>query len=246
MPTVVAALVASTTFSLGVWQVGRHRWREGVLAEANSRIEREPVSIDAALADPEAHRNRRARARGRLLHPETITVFELTPIGEEGVSILTPLELDPPASASVAVVLVDRGFVPAAAAAAFLDEDLRREPRVVEIVGRVVPLALQDVAPASERTARRDWLRFDAARPEQVGALQAQLSRPLAPVALEAAQGSKREFPRASISRPVSPVWHLGYAIFWFGVSAGALLTWIGVGRQRARDGQRAGWGPGG
>ena len=224
--------------SLGIWQLRRHAWREAVLAEADARIDLPPVPIAEALAEPEGHRDRRAEVRGRFLPEDSITVFSLTPVGEEGVKVLTPLAIEG-AAPDAPVLLIDRGFVPAAGVAAFLERDRSEVPGEVALVGRVVPLALQDVAPGSAAAPRREWLRFDGARPDTVAALQAQLPRPLAPVALEAAEGPRGALPRGGITRPVSPVSHLGYAIFWLGVAAGAVLTWVGIGRQRPRDAER-------
>lgn len=233
-------MTVSVCVSLGIWQLRRHAWREAWLAERNARIDLPPVPLPAVLLDPEAQRDRRTEARGRFLPAESITVREVTPAGEEGVSVLTPLVLEPEASSAGGVVLVDRGFVPAHAAAAFLEADRAAPPASVAVVGRVLPLALGETAPGSADAPRREWLRFDGARPETVSALQAQLSRRLSPVLLESDAGPPGTLPRGGIQRPVSPVSHLSYAIFWLGVAGGAVLTWIGLGRQRVRDAERA------
>ena len=185
-------MTVAVCVSLGVWQLRRHAWRQGVLAERVARIELPPVAIAVALADPEAHRDRRAEARGRFLPAESITVREFTPAGEEGVSVWTPLVLEPATSPDAPVVLVDRGFVPTHAAEGFLAQERAADSASVEILGRVLPLALGDVVPASASSPRQLWYRFDPAQPEAVAALQAQLTRRLAPVALESEAAASR------------------------------------------------------
>jgi cytochrome oxidase assembly protein ShyY1 len=177
---------------------------------------------------------------GRFLPEESITVREVTPAGEEGVTVWTPLLPAAGEGAAASVVLVDRGFVPTHAAAELLAREREGESAVVTISGRVLPLAPQEARAGSAVSPRREWLRFDVGQPEAVAALQAQLSRPLAPVALEAAEGPPGALPRGGITRPVSPVSHLSYAVFWLGSAGGALLTWVGLGRQRVRDAERA------
>lgn len=169
----------------------------------------------------------------------SIAVREVTPAGEEGYAIWTPLDPGGGDGAGAAL-LVERGFVPAPALEAFLRDDAAAGAEEATVVGRVIPLALQPVAPRSAPEARREWLRFDGSRPDAVAALQAQLPFPLLPVAIEAQEGPTGSLPRAGLTRPVSPVSHLGYAVFWFGMAAGTVLTWIGLGRQRVRDAERA------
>jgi len=138
------------------------------------------------------------------------------------------------------VVLVDRGLVPGAALEAFLDEDAKAPSTDVEITGRLFPLALQPVEPGSAADRRREWLRFDPARPDAVAALQAQISRPLAPVGIEAEEGPAGALPRGGITRPVSPVDHVAYALFWFALALAAAGNWVAFGFHQAQQARRA------
>lgn len=225
--------------ALGTWQLRRHEWRGAWIAERNARLDLPPVALSDAIADPGSHRDRRARAQGRFVPEASIAVREVTPAGEEGYAIWTPL-LPAGGDGAGAALLVERGFVPATALEAFLKDDAAAGAEEAAVVGRVIPLALQPVAPRSAAEARREWLRFDGSRPDAVAALQAQLPFPLLPVAIEAQEGPAGTLPRAGVTRPVSPVSHLGYAVFWFGMAGGTVVTWIGLGRQRVRDAERA------
>jgi cytochrome oxidase assembly protein ShyY1 len=148
--------------------------------------------------------------------------------------------LAPPAPPDAPVVLVDRGLVPGPLVGAFLDEDAAAPSRPVEVTGRLVPLALQPVVPGSAPERRREWLRFDPARPDAVSALQAQLSRPLAPVAIEAEEGAAGALPRGGVTRPTSPVDHVAYALFWFALAIAAVGNWVAFGFHQAQQARRA------
>lgn len=238
LPTVTAFVVVGLLFSLGLWQLQRHTWRQQWLAQRNARIDLPPASIAEVLAEPGAFADRRAVVRGRFLAAESIVVHERVEGREAGVEVLTPFALSAPADAQL--LLVKRGFVPAARLEAFLAEDLEREPADVELEGLVLPLAVQPSIPGSASERRRDWQRFAPARPDAVAALQAQISRPLAPVWLEATAGAPDELPEGGITRPTSPVDHVSYALFWFGMAALAAAHWVGFGFHRGRETERA------
>lgn len=222
--------------SLGVWQLRRHAWRQQWIAERSARIDLPPLPIADVLADPEAFTGRRASLRGRFLRSETIVVHQVPPGLEGSVDVLTPFALAPPAPPDAPVLLVRRGSVPGPELEAFLSEDRRREGEETTLTGLVQPLALQPVAPGSARERYRDWQRFAPARPDAVAALQAQVSRPLASIWLEAAPGAPGERPVGRITRPVSPVDHVSYALFWFSMALLAAAHWVGFGFHRARS----------
>lgn len=234
----MAAVVVMILASLGAWQLRRHAWRQHWLAERSARIDLPPVPIADVLADPGSFADRRALARGRFLTDETIVVRQV-PAGREGsVRVLTPLALSAPAAAPL--VLVERGLVPGAQLESFLASDPARAPADVEVEGLVLPLSVQPVTAGSAAQRHRDWQRFAPARPDAVAALQAQISRPLAPVWLEAAEGPSGTLPAGGITRPVSPVDHVSYALFWFALAALAAGHWVGFGFHRAREAERA------
>jgi cytochrome oxidase assembly protein ShyY1 len=70
--------------------------------------------------------------------------------------------------------------------------------------------------------------------------LQAQLSQPLAPLLLQAAEGASDTLPVGGIARPTSPVDHISYALTWFGMALAAAATWVGLGFHTARENERA------
>jgi surfeit locus 1 family protein len=211
-PTGAMLLAVAVLCALGTWQVRRHHWKQALLAEWNARIDQPPAPLADVLADPEAYRYRRARARG-VYDPDASILVQHVPRGlREGARVLTPLRVD-----ERTVVLVDRGWVASAEARRFLEEDVARGP--VEVTGLVFPLAEPASAPR-----RVDWLHFDPTRESQVSALQAQLPYRLTPVLLQ-----------QDFERPHSRVDHVSYAITWYGMAVAAFAVWVGFGIQRAR-----------
>lgn len=240
MPTIAALVAVAVLASLGVWQLRRHAWRQEGLAQRSARIDLPPIAIADVLADPGAFADRRATAHGHFLRSETIVVRQV-PLGLEGsVDVMTPLALSPPAPSDAPLVLVRRGSVPGAALESFLVRDRARADEEVTVEGLVQPLSLQPVTPGSASERHRDWQRFAPARPDAVAALQAQISRPLASVWLEAGPGAPGDLPVGRITRPTSPVDHVSYAVFWFAMAALAGAHWVGFGFHRGREAERA------
>jgi surfeit locus 1 family protein len=237
-PTVAAILAVALFASLGTWQLRRHAWRKQSLAERNARIDLPPVPIAEALADPPAYADRRAVARGLFVPSESIVVHRTSRDLEHGVVVLTPLRLASPAPAEA--LLIDRGIVPSQRVERFLQEELAREPAEVEISGLLFPLAVQRVEPGSRSEPQREWQRFDPNRPDSVAALQAQLSHPLAVLGIQDTAGAPGELPAGGIVRPVSPVDHVSYALFWYGLAIAAVAHWVGFGIHTARQAARA------
>lgn len=240
-PTIAFLSGAVVFLSLGIWQVQRHGWRQEWLAERHARIDQPPVGIARVLADPDAFRDRRAVAHGRLLREHSIAVSSLRHGRDGGVSILTPLvPLAATGAGEAPLLLVDRGVVPLAALEAFLQADAGRTEDAVAVTGLVRPLRVQPVEPGSAQRALRHWPRFDPERPDAVAALQAQLPAGLAPLWLQLEADAGTPPLRAGIVRPQSPVDHLAYAAFWFLLALAAVAHWVGYGFHRSREQERA------
>jgi surfeit locus 1 family protein len=113
----VASLVAfAILVSLGIWQLQRLTWKEGLLAEIDSRIHAAPQPLPPfaewpSLA-PGDYEYRHVRVTGIFEHEDEALVFlgdsGLKNQPEPGYLVLTPLRLE-----NGAHVIVNRGFVPA-------------------------------------------------------------------------------------------------------------------------------------
>jgi len=101
---VVGGLGFVALVSLGLWQLQRLEWKEGVLATIETRIAAEPVSLPEA-PDPEADRYRAVRFEGKIL-PEELHVFWVTEAEGAGYRVISPFVTDEGRR-----ILVDRGYI---------------------------------------------------------------------------------------------------------------------------------------
>ncbi|HBZ72167.1 MAG TPA: hypothetical protein DEP35_21525 [Deltaproteobacteria bacterium] len=234
VPTLSAAFAVGVLCILGAWQVRRLHWREADLAAKNAQIDREPLALADALADPAANAYRRVFAQGTYDRTQSIVVTPVSRGLEEGARVLTPL-LVPGAGLAV---LVDRGWVASSSLDAFLASELAKGPLPAEVIGLAFPLRIGDAAPGTREPASRRvrWARFDPSRQAQVRALQAQVPYRLAPLLLQAQADGTTQLPLGGFERPTSPVDHRSYAITWFSMAAIALATWVGLGLKQGRD----------
>ena len=224
--TAVALLVA-----LGNWQVRRLHWREADLAAKHALIDLPPVGIEEALAAPDAHRFRRARATGVYDRAASIVVLRAPWSRRAGARVLTPLRREGGGPA----VLVDRGRIPQPGAGDFAGSERGEGP--VEVAGLLHRLALGGEATLGSAANRQPtWALFNPSRPEQVRILQAQIPYPLAPLMIQRGDDGSEGRLLGGFERPRSPVSHLGYAITWYAAAALAAGTWIGLGVQRGRE----------
>jgi surfeit locus 1 family protein len=117
-PTAVVVALAVVAFglcavlvALGTWQVERRAWKLDLIARVEQRVHAAPVAAPASGEWPRvsAARDeyRHVRMAGRFLHDRETLVQAVTALGA-GYWVLTPLQ-----AADGAVVLVNRGFVPA-------------------------------------------------------------------------------------------------------------------------------------
>src|SRR5215207_8640654 len=113
----LAALVAlAALLALGIWQLERKAWKEGLIAQIDTRAHGEAVDIAAEAQWPtwraEDDEFRHVRLTGTFLHDKEVAVYGLMS-GQrgsptQGFYLFTPMRL-----ASGAAVMVNRGFVPA-------------------------------------------------------------------------------------------------------------------------------------
>lgn len=90
--------------SLGLWQMQRLAWKEGILADIDARITAVPVAVPAA-PDPMQDRFLPVTAMGRLQGPE-IHVLVSTKSRGAGYRVIRAIETD------TARLLVDLGYMP--------------------------------------------------------------------------------------------------------------------------------------
>ena len=210
---VLAAL--AVLIGLGLWQIDRLKWKEGLIAQIAARSKAPAVTLDEAEALARAGQDlsyMRVRVEGRLHHGRERYLYALAE-GQPGWHVMTPLET--PAGD---MVLVDRGFVPDA----LKDPSARslgQVEQVVEVTGLVrMPetqgLFIPDNEPGTNRWFWRD-LRGMAESMFPSGAIE------VAPFFLEAEKSDvPGGWPEGGQTRLVIVNNHLQYALTWFALAA--------------------------
>lgn len=191
---------------LGVWQVQRLAWKEGVLAAIEARIGAAPVAIPSA-PDPATDRYLAVTAEGTFL-PEEIHVLASRKHGGAGYRLISVF-----ATADGRRILADRGFMP------LEDKDTPRPATPATIIGNLHwPEEVDRFTPAPDAD-RGIWFARDV--PAMAAALGTEPVLVVVSGTSEAAAPAE-VFPVDPASIPND---HLGYAVTWFGLAA----VWAGM-----------------
>jgi surfeit locus 1 family protein len=209
---------------LGLWQLQRLEWKEGLIAKIEARTKAAPIGLGDAAAmaaqgqDPSYYR---VRVSGRFDHAKERYLFALSDEGRTGWHVITPLE-----TVEGETVLIDRGFVPDQ----LKDPASRAKGEVEGVVAVTGIVRLRDrqglFTPDNEPEANRWFWRDEDALARSMFAGKAVR---VAPFFLEAERGeTPGGWPEGGQTRLDLPNNHLQYAITWF-LLAAALLGVYGA-----------------
>jgi surfeit locus 1 family protein len=211
--TALALAALAVLIGLGVWQLERLQWKEGLIAEIEARSTGAPITIAEALAiarqgrDPDYYR---VRVEGRFHHDKERYLFaQSLADGTPGWHVITPLE-----TTGEDMVLVDRGFVPDVLKEASSRASGQVEG-VVTVTGIVRSPEIQgSFVPDNEPEANR-WFWRD------LGAMARSMfpegTVEMAPFFLDAEKSDvPGGWPEGGQTRLELPNNHLQYAITWF------------------------------
>lgn len=191
--------------SLGVWQLQRLAWKQGVLDEIAVRIEAAPVELPEAV-DEETDRYLPVTVSG-VFSGDPVRVLVSVQGAGPGYRVISGFEVDGRR------ILVDRGFVSNSV-------ELPDAPSgEVTVVGNLHwPDEIDGFTPDAD-VARNIWYARD------VDALALQLRTE--PVFVVAREMSALDGPITALPVTVEgiPNNHLGYAVQWFGLA----LVWLGM-----------------
>jgi len=210
--TFAALIMVAILIGLGVWQLQRLKWKEGLIATVSAHMTAPPVSLDEAMqmgADDVQYR--RVALAGIFDNARESYVFTTNAGGEPAYHVLTPLVTD-----DGKVMMVDRGEIPA--------EKLSPKTRtavggLTHIVGVWrVPDAPGWFTPKPD-LAKHIWYARDL-----LGIAAVQGVRLSTPAVIEAdASPNPGGWPKGGQTVVDFPNNHLQYAITWFGLAAGLI-----------------------
>ncbi len=224
-PTLLAALGMVILTFLGLWQLERREWKQGLISDIETRSIAEPASIAGLMRlDPGSRAFRHVRVSGYLVQEPFARLYVTTSDGP-GYRHLHALRLD-----EGGFILVDLGFAPLA------EEDVSTGPadhvtitgliRLSEVPGNFTP---------APDLAKRIFHARDV---------------PVIASALDVAAMPDFVLEAETISPPVAGEWprpgrafgeitdnHLQYALTWFALGFVLAVIWA-VYHWRQRDGQ--------
>lgn len=227
--TAATLAVVAVLIGLGVWQLQRLHWKEGLIAEIETRSKGEPISLGQAIAlaregrDPSYYR---VKVEGRFDHANELYLYAVSE-GRAGWHVIAPLK-----TKDGEIVLIDRGFVP----------DALKEPATrpggelggtVTLIGIVrLPETQASFTPDNEIGANRWFWRDLPAMAQTIGAGD------VAPFYLEAERSDvPGGWPEGGQTRLELPNNHLQYALTWFLLAAALLVVYGVYVRSRYRPG---------
>ncbi len=219
-PTLFTAFGLVLLVGLGTWQVERLHWKEGLIAARAAAMTGSPAPLPATLAAARTLDFHRVRAAGRFVPDRTLHLYATDAAGAAGYHVLAPLVLD-----GGAIVIVDRGFVPAERKTEITDPD---GEQAVTGVLRVAPDAKPGWFTPDNQPERGQWFWVDlpamAKAMKVEGALAFYVDADATPGAGLPVGG------QTVIDLPNN---HLQYAITWYALAVALIVVYIVLIRRR-------------
>ncbi|WP_101067422.1 SURF1 family protein [Roseovarius salinarum] len=200
IPLLFGILGTAVLVALGVWQVQRLAWKEGLLADIEARIAATPVALPAE-PDPERHAFLPVEVTGTMEN-RALRVLVSRKSAGAGYRLVSPFEIDGRR------ILLDRGFIR-------VSKDIPAPPDGrVAIIGNLRWPDDRNASTPENDVAGNTWFARD------LGAMAAELGTE--PVLVVARETSYSDGPVTPLPVDTShiPNDHLGYAITWFGLAA--------------------------
>lgn len=228
-PTVMTLLALPVLIGLGVWQVERLHWKEALLERIDTRLHGRPQPLPApgtwGAFDARAAEYERVTLTGRFL-PREFHHFTQGEGGQPGYGIVSPLEV-----ADGAVVMVDRGFVPAK----MKDAHGAMPEGEVTFTGVLRAPQGRGWFDGPDDTEKNIWMIRDPA--VMAAGLEGVA---VAPFIVEAEKGSfPGDYPKPKGTRIDIPNNHLDYALTWFGLAVVLIGVYFAYHKSNGRIGRK-------
>jgi len=206
VPTLFVLAGLAVLLGLGIWQLERRQWKEGLIAAREAGLAAQPAPLPSTLAAARPLEYHRVTATGRLLGDRALDLHATSAAGALGWHVLTPLLLD-----DGSAVLVQGAFTTDAKAGAMTGTQ--------SVTGLLrIPAPSRGWFVPNDRPERNEWFAVDV--PAMAAA--AKLER-LLPFYVDASGERPPDLPND----------HLQYAITWFALAAALVVVYILVLRRR-------------
>ena len=214
--TLLAVLLLGVLLALGVWQVQRMQWKEGLIAGAEAAADQLPLPLAEALKveNPEF---RRVILTCRGLSAAAFVELQSIENSDAGVRLVSACPFD-----GGPTLLVDRGFVSA-------DISARPPVNAADTMPVVITGVLRRSPPPSALTPPPAENHFYG-RDAEAMARALKVEGPVSPFTVFAVTSTNPDWAALKPSAPPAAFSnnHLGYALTWFGLAA-ALIAFYAV-----------------
>jgi surfeit locus 1 family protein len=212
--TAITACILALLVGLGVWQLQRLQWKEGLIARIEARSTAPPITLKKAVSVARQGNDieySRVGVEGRFHYDKERYLYALAD-GTAGWDVITPLE-----TADGDIVLVDRGFVP----------DALRDPssrklgqleEVVSVTGLLRSPEMQGIFTPDNESAHNRWFWRDLSG--MARSMFPDGTTEVAPFFLAAERSNvPGGWPEGGQTRIELPNDHLQYALTWFALA---------------------------
>lgn len=219
VPTLFTVPGVLILIALGIWQVERLHWKEGLIAQRDAAIAAAPVAPPQTLAEARAGQFRHVAAEGAFRNDKELFLAASSEGGGSGYQVLTPLKMN-----DGRTLFVNRGFIPLE-----LKDRARREAGepsgTVHIVGllRVPPAEKPSFFLPDNRPDLNLWFWVDL----PAMARAAGIADP-APFYIDADKtANPGGWPKGGVTLLELPNDHLQYAITWFSLAIALIVIYV-------------------
>jgi surfeit locus 1 family protein len=218
-PTLMAVPAFLVLVGLGVWQLERLHWKEGLIAAREAAVAAPTIDVPHSAVEAAAMAFRHVRATGGFLNDREFFLGASDEAGTTGFHVIAPLRL-----ADGKLLLVDRGWIPGN----LKDPATRRAGELDGIVTVEGLLRLGASGKPSwfvpdNRCDINYWFWTDIAGMASCFGLENVL-----PFTVDAGPApNPGGYPRGGVTRVALPNDHLQYAITWFALAIGLAVIYV-------------------
>jgi surfeit locus 1 family protein len=218
-PTLFTVPAVLVLIGLGVWQLERLHWKEGLIAQRDRMVAAAPSPPPRTLAEAEANQFRHVQTEGVFLNERELFLAASSDSGRGGYQVLTPLR-----EPGGRVIFVNRGFIP-------LDLKDSAKRAAGQTVGPVHVAGLLRVPPVEKpswflpfnRPDLNLWFWVDLPKMAKAAGVEN-----AAPFYIDADKTPNAGgWPQGGVTRLEIPNDHLQYAITWFALAVALIVIYV-------------------
>jgi surfeit locus 1 family protein len=219
VPTLFTVPGVLILLALGVWQVQRLHWKEGLIAERDAAVLAGPIAPPQTLAEARGDQFRHVDAEGTFDNDKELFLAASSEEGDSGYQVLTPLKMT-----DGRTMFVNRGFIP-------LELKDKQKRAAGELAGEVRLAGLLRVPPAEKpsfflpdnRPDLNLWFWVDLPAMARADGI----SDPLGFYIDADKSPNPGGWPKGGVTRLELPNNHLQYAITWFALAVALIVIYV-------------------